>query len=311
MPDHDGPHDAAPPTSPGAARTAALTAVAMVAFASNSLLCRAALGGGHADAASFTLLRLAGGALALGLVARWRGGSAPPARFAWGSAGVLFAYAIGFSLAYTRVPAGTGALLLFAAVQLTMIGAALCAGERPRALEWAGLALSAGGLVVLALPGLARPDPTGAVLMLGAGVAWGLYSLRGRRARDAVATNAASFTRTLPLALTACVLAGATGSVHVTAAGAALALGSGSVASGLGYAVWYAALRGLGATRAAIVQLSVPALAAAGGVLFLGERLTPRLLVAGALVLGGIALAVRGRARRHPVPPQRGDAGRH
>jgi len=283
---------------PAGLKTAGLTAAAMVAFAANSLLCRAALGGGHADATSFTLLRLAGGTLALGLVARWRGGSAPPARLAWGSAAVLFAYAIGFSLAYTRVSAGTGALLLFAAVQLSMIGAALRGGERPRGLEWTGLALSAGGLVVLALPGLARPDLVGGVLMLGAGAAWGLYSLLGRRAKDAVATNASSFARTLPLALAASGLAAAAGAAHVTATGVALALTSGSIASGLAYAVWYAALRGLGGTRAAIVQLSVPVLAAAGGVLFLGEHLTARLLLAGVLVLGGIALAVRGRARR-------------
>lgn len=278
-------------------RTAGLTAAAMVAFAANSLLCRSALGGGHADAASFTTLRLASGALALGLLARARGGPAPPARFAWGSAAALFAYAIGFSLAYLRIPAGAGALLLFASVQITMIGAGLHGGEHPRPLEWVGLALSIGGLVVLTRPGLARPDPAGALLMLAAGAAWGVYSLRGRARGDAVAVNAASFARAVPLTLAVSATAGLLGGTRLSPVGVSLALASGAVASGLGYAVWYAALRGLTASRAAVVQLSVPPLAAGGGVLFLGESFSPRLLVASVLILGGIALAVSGRGR--------------
>ena len=273
-------------------RTAALTAAAMIAFAANSLLCRAALGGGHADGASFTTLRLAGGALALVLLARARGSLAPPGRFAWGSGAALFVYALGFSLAYRRIPAGTGALLLFAAVQLTMVGAGLRAGERPRPLEWVGHSLSLAGLVFLTRPGLARPDPVGALLMLGAGAAWGVYSLRGRSRADAVASNAASFARSVPLCLGASAIGASVGATRIDAVGVGLALGSGAVASGLGYAVWYAALRGLTATRAALVQLSVPPLAACGGVVLLGETLSPRLLVAGLLILGGIALAV-------------------
>ena len=286
----------AAPTRAGL-RTAGLTAAAMLAFAANSLLCRAALGGAHADPASFTLLRVAGGALVLGLVARARRSPAPAARFAWVSAAALFAYAIGFSLAYLRIPAGVGALLLFAAVQLTMIGAGLLGGERPRAIEWTGLALSLGGLVLLTKPGLARPDLVGASLMLGAGAAWGLYSLRGRGTTDAVALNAASFARAVPFALVAGLLSNAT---RVDAAGVSLALASGAITSGLGYAVWYAALRGLSATRAALVQLSVPPLAAAGGVLFLGESFSPRLLAASALILGGIGLAIAGHRRADP-----------
>lgn len=281
-----------------ALETTGLTALAMLAFAANSLLCRAALGGGHADAASFTLLRLAGGALVLGLLARARGGPGPAAGLAWGSAAALFVYALGFSLAYLRIPAGVGALLLFAAVQLTMIGAGLRAGERPRRLEWAGLALSIAGLVVLARPGLARPDPAGAALMLGAGAAWGLYSLRGRRGGDAVAVNAACFALALPLALAASAIAQLLGATRLDPAGASLALASGALASGLGYVVWYAALPGLSATRAAIVQLSVPPLAAAGGVGLLGESFSPRLLGASLLILGGIALAVLGHQGR-------------
>jgi drug/metabolite transporter (DMT)-like permease len=286
----------ATPRRPGL-ETAGLTALAMVAFAANSLLCRAALAGGHADASSFTAFRLGGGALALGLLARWRGSVAPPARLAWGSAAALFVYASGFSLAYLRIPAGVGALLLFAAVQLTMVAAGLRAGERPRAFEWGGHALSIGGLVILTRPGLARPDPLGALLMVGAGVAWGVYSLRGRGRGDAVASNAASFARCLPFAVVASTIGASVGAARLDTVGIGLALASGALTSGLGYAVWYAALQGLSATRAALVQLSVPPLAAAGGIVLLGERFSPRLLVAGLLILGGIGAAAAARRR--------------
>lgn len=282
---------------PGAALTAALTAAAMLAFAANSLLCRAALAARHADAASFTTLRLVGGAVALSLLAWARGPRRAAASSAWASAVILFAYAILFSLAYLRVPAGTGALLLFAAVQLTMISAGLRAGERPRALEWAGLAVSLVGLVLLTRPGLAQPDPAGALSMLAAGIAWGLYSLRGRGVADPVAANAAAFARAIPFALAASAVFALAAEAHVTPAGVALALASGALTSGLGYAIWYAALRGLSAMRAAIVQLSVPPLAAALAVLTLGESVSLRLLLASVLILGGIALALVGRGR--------------
>jgi drug/metabolite transporter (DMT)-like permease len=295
-------HEPLMPESRGTLRstpavTAALTATALVAFAGNSLLCRAALAGHHADAASFTTLRLASGALTLGLLARSQQKPAVPSRFAWGSAAALFAYAIGFSLSYLRIPTGSGALLLFGAVQITMIGAGFRGGERPRAMEWVGLALSLAGLVLLTRPGLARPDLLGALLMLGAGVAWGVYSLRGRRGGDPVALNAASFVRAVPLALGASALAFALDATHLDVRGALLAIASGALASGLGYAVWYAALRGLTRTRAAMVQLVVPPLAALGGVVALGEQFSSRLVVASALVLGGIALAVLGARR--------------
>ena len=275
--------------------TAGLTAAAMLAFAANSLLCRAALGGGHADAVSFTMLRLAAGALALSALARVRGNPGLPARPEWGSALALFAYAIGFSLAYRLVPVGVGALLLFAAVQLTMVVAGLRAGERPRALEWAGHALSIAGVVALTRPGQARPDPVGAVLMILAGAAWGVYSLRGRGVGHAVARNAASFSRAVPLALAASIIGASFGPIRVDPLGAWLALASGAVASAMGYALWYVALRRLTTIHAALVQLSVPPLAAGVGVLLLGESLSPRLLVTGTLILGGIALAMVGR----------------
>jgi drug/metabolite transporter (DMT)-like permease len=276
------------------ARTAGLTALAMLAFASNSLLCRAALSRGFADATSFTTIRVVAGALALAALVRWRatGGHRDGG---WVPALALLAYALGFSLAYLRIPAATGALLLFAAVQVTMVGHGLASGERPGLREWIGLALSIAGLVVLTRPGLARPDPLGAGLMLLAGVAWGLYSLRGRGAGDPLHSNALSFSRAGALALAVSAVAVALDSVRLTAAGALLAAVSGAIASGIGYAIWYAALRGLTATQAAIVQLSVPPLAAAGGVLLLGEALSARLLLAGATILGGIALAVASR----------------
>jgi drug/metabolite transporter (DMT)-like permease len=291
-------------------RTAVLTAVTMAAFASNSLLCRAALGGGLLDAASFTTLRLVSGALVLGLLARGRSRSVPSSRSGTGSAVALFAYAIGFSLAYLRIPAGTGALLLFGAVQVTMLGAGLWAGERLRPREGAGLLVSLAGLVALTRPGLAQPDPLGATLMLVAGAAWGVYSLRGRGATDALASNAVNFARAVPLALLASGAALLLAPPHVSPRGALLALASGALASGLGYALWYSALRRLTATQAAIVQLSVPPLAAAGGVLLLDEVLTLRLAVAGAAILGGIALAVSARppAVSAPQPSSRSES---
>lgn len=287
----------AAPGAPAPWKTAGLTAAAMTAFAANSLLCRAALGGGHADAASFTALRLLGGAVALGLLSRTSRAAPSPGDSSWLPAAALFAYAACFSLAYTRIAAGVGALLLFAAVQLTMNGVALLRGERPGPLEWLGLAVSLTGLVVLTRPGLSRPDLTGACLALAAGVAWGLYSLRGQRPADAVAANAASFARALAPALLLAAAAALFGGLRLGVAGVGLALVSGAVTSGLGYAVWYAALRGLTATRAAIVQLSAPPLAAAGAVVFLGESFSARLLLASVLVLGGIALAVAAHRR--------------
>jgi drug/metabolite transporter (DMT)-like permease len=276
--------------------TPALTVVAMLAFAGNSLLCRAALRDGTIDPASFTTLRLAGGALALWLIVRWRDGAAP-LRGSLGSGIALFAYAILFSLAYVGLSAATGALLLFGAVQATMIGAGLVRGDRMRPLQWAGFACAAGGLVALLAPGLQAPAPWAAAAMLGAGVAWGAYSLRARAGEDPTAATAGNFVRAVPFALatSAAWLPWAS----IEARGAALALASGVLTSGLGYAVWYAALRGLAPTLAATVQLSVPAIAAAGGVLLLGEAPTARLALASVALLGGIAVVV---LARRPAP---------
>ena len=277
-------------------RTAGLAAAAMMAFAANSLLCRAALGARAVDALTFTSVRLASGALVLALLVRGRPGARGPFT-AWRLGAALFAYAIGFSLAYTRITAGVGALLLFGAVQVTMIGGGLVAGERPPTREWLGLGLALAGLVGLTFPGLTAPDPAGAALMLGAGVAWGVYSLGARAGGEPLAANAASFACSVPLALVAQGAGYITLPPKVTTAGLALAVTSGAVTSGLGYAIWYAALRGLTAAQAAIVQLSVPPLAALGAVALLGEALAARLIVSGGAVLGGIAVAFTARRR--------------
>lgn len=291
-----GPRGAFGPLS--ATRTFALTAAALTGFAANSILCRMALQPSLADAASFTSIRLVSGALVLLALdcATARPQSDMPPGGSWTSAAALFAYAAAFSFAYTRIGAGVGALVLFGAVQTTMLGWALRRGERLSAAEWLGLAAALGGLVALVRPGLAAPDRYGAVLMIGAGVAWGVYSLRGRGTARPLAATASNFARAVPF--TAALSLGAWPSAHLTGEGALLAVASGALASGIGYSLWYAALRGLSATRAAIVQLSVPVLAAAGGVVLLGERPTLRLVVAGAAILGGVALAVAGRRAR-------------
>ena len=282
-------------------RAGLLSAAAMAAFAANSLLCRAALGSGRVDATTFTSLRLVSGALVLAVLAA-RGGKG--GHGSWASAAALFGYALAFSLAYLRIPAAAGALLLFGAVQATMIGWALVCGERPPPLEWLGLATALAGLLVLTRPGLAAPDPLGSGLMAAAGVCWGVYSLRGRGSGDPLGANAAHFARAAPLALFASLAALALGAPRLSLAGAVLAVASGALASGLGYALWFAALRDLTATQAAIVQLTVPPLAALGAVLFLGETLSLRLALAGALILGGVALvAAAGLKPRPPATP--------
>lgn len=285
---------------PGA--VAALTAATMVAFAANSLLCRMALGAGWLDPVSFTTLRLGSGAVALVLIARAAGSGRDPGAAAgssaaagsWPSAAALFVYALGFSLAYVSLTTGMGALILFAAVQATMIVAALRAGERLSPLQWTGFVAALAGLVYLVRPGLAAPDPLGALLMAAAGVAWGVYSIRGRGAIAPVAMTAGNFARAAPLAVLVSLVAWGGG--VFTTRGIALALVSGVVTSGLGYALWYRALRGLTTTQASVVQLTVPALAAMAGVAFLAEELSVRLLVASALILGGVGLAVESRS---------------
>lgn len=261
----------------------------MIAFAGNSILCRIALKDTGIDPAGFTAIRLLSGALVLGLLVRiGRKGRLSGGN--WLSAFALFAYAAGFSFAYLDLTAATGALLLFAAVQVTMIGYGLIRGERLARLQLIGLVLACGGLTGLLLPGLSAPPPGGSALMLLAGVAWGVYSLRGRRGGDPTEVTAGNFLLALPFVVVLCVARMDTLSMDTT--GIWYAVLSGGLASGLGYAVWYTALRGLRATSAATVQLSVPVIAALGGIILLGEPLTVRFALASAAVLGGIALVL-------------------
>ena len=266
-----------------------LTTAAMVAFAANSVLCRAALGGGEIDAASFSAIRLLSGALALSAIHAVRRGGRTPRRAGWFSAALLFLYAVPFSFAYNTLTTGTGALILFAAVQATMLVAGLAAGERPRLLQWIGLAAALGGMTYLVLPGVTAPSPTGSVLMAVAGIAWGLYSLHGRGAVDPLGESRDNFVRSVPMVAVVSLLS--VGDFEMTLAGALLAVTSGALASGAGYVIWYTALGGLTATFAATVQLSVPVIAAAGGVLVMGESVTFRLVLSSVLILGGVARA--------------------
>ncbi len=279
-------------------RVALLTSLTLVCFASNSLLCRAALGPRRIDPATFTSVRLSSGAVVLVLLLAV-GRRTRPAGGSWLSAMALFLYAAAFSLSYVRIGAGVGALLLFAAVQVTMVGWTMVRGARPGAAQLLGIGLALAGLVWLTIPGASTPEPVGAALMLGAGAAWGAYSLRGRAARDPLPTTAHNFLLTVPLALAlgAVTWRGASASP----AGLALAVASGAIASGGGYSLWYAVVPVLGATRAAAVQLAVPVIAGAGATAFLGERLSPRIALAGAAILAGIALTIRPRRSSAPV----------
>jgi drug/metabolite transporter (DMT)-like permease len=281
-------------------QTLALTSLAMLAFASNSILCRLALVDGSIDAASFTSIRLVSGAVMLliivAIVTRRKAAPQPPPgapikRGSWISAAMLFLYAICFSFAYGWLTASTGALILFGTVQLTMLLVGVREGDRPSAVSWIGFAIAAGGLIYLLSPGLEAPPPLGAALMAIAGVAWGIYSLRGRGAGDPLRLTADNFALSVPMTLVASAIF--ISSLDITSQGVLLAVTSGAITSGLGYVVWYAVLPKLGATRAAVVQLSGPVLTAFGGVLLLSEMITARLVIATVAILGGIALALR------------------
>lgn len=271
-------------------RTLLLTTVAMTAFAGNSLLCRAALRDTDIDAATFTSVRLVSGALMLWLLLSVRGNRAPMKQGSWGSAFALFAYAGTFSYAYGGLSAAMGALLLFGAVQATMISIGILRGDRPHVWQWAGFVVAFSGLVGLLLPGLTAPPLFSSLLMISAGVAWGIYSLRAKGAGEPTAVTTGNFIRAVPMALALSLVMMASATVDM--AGMGYAVASGAIASGMGYAVWYMVLPRLQATSAATVQLSVPVIAAVGGVLLLSEPLTLRLVIAGAAILGGIALVI-------------------
>jgi drug/metabolite transporter (DMT)-like permease len=300
------------------ARTFVLTLLAMIAFASNSLLCRAALKQTNIDAATFTFTRIFSGAVTLWLLMHIRRKTTasrtastlgetfsssvlvthhPSLRDGtWSSAFALFVYAAGFSFAYVALSAGTGALLLFGAVQATMILWGLHKGERLNTIQIVGFIVAVTGLFVFLSPGLSAPPLAGSILMLGAGVAWGIYSLRGKE-RNPVSVTAGNFVRAVPFATALGIIFAQW--THLSLAGISYAIISGAVTSGLGYVIWYSALPGLKAASAATVQLSVPVLAATGGILLLGEPITLRYMLASVAVLGGIAVVV---ATPHPQP---------
>jgi drug/metabolite transporter (DMT)-like permease len=275
--------------------TIALTMAAMVAFAANSVLCRLALGAGLIDAASFATVRTVAGAVILGVILLLRPDKAG-AKPDWRSILTLYLYMVFFAFAYLSLSAGTGALVLFGAVQLTMFIVALRSGEHFSPASWAGLVLAITGLVYLVSPGVTAPDPLGAGLMAVAGVAWGFYSLVGRSACDPTEATAWNFIYAVPLVVVTSLVF--IGDIQISPAGAGYAVASGAIASGIGYVIWYAALRGLTATSAATVQLSVPIIAAIGGVILMSEEVTLRLVVASVATLGGVALVLTQRNRK-------------
>ena len=281
------------PSQPAQVRTIGYATLAMVAFAANSVLCRVALRQATIDPATFSTIRFTSGAATLLLLTARPQTRALPAAVSWMPALLLALYATTFSFAYTRLTTGTGALIMFGSVQATMLIAALLSGERPHASQWLGLGVALTGLAYLVFPGLSAPPFADAALMGIAGFSWGMYSLRGRRTADPLVQTANNFVRVVPFLLAVSVVA--LPRFHLEVSGLLLACASGILASGLGYVAWYAALAGLTATRAAIVQLAVPVLAAAAGVMLLGETISVRLVLSTIAILGGIALAVVGR----------------
>ncbi|WP_233863332.1 DMT family transporter [Paraburkholderia adhaesiva] len=277
-------------------QTTALTTVAMLAFAANSLLCRLAMQRGEIDPVSFGGIRLLSGAITLAVIVRFRTERPAAANADWLAAAMLFSYVAFFSFAYLTLSAGTGALILFGAVQLTMFSVGLRSGEKFGSVAWLGLALAVAGLIYLVSPGIAAPPLVGAASMAIGGVSWGVYSLRGRGVADPLAATAGNFARAAPLALLLSVLFIANARAHANETGVTLAIVSGALTSGMGYVIWYAAMSKLTPMRAATVQLSVPLIAAFGGVVFLSEAITPRLVAASAFILGGIAMVLSSRS---------------
>ncbi|MGB1238991.1 MAG: DMT family transporter [Pseudomonadales bacterium] len=278
--------------------TSGYTLLALVAFAANSVLCRLALGDAQIDAASFTVIRLLSGIVTLLLLLQLRQNKGPAnpqggARGSWAAAFYLFLYALGFSYAYISLETGTGALILFGVVQLTMIAASLLQGNRLHAIEWLGVALAFAGFVYLVLPGVSAPSPEGLVLMSVAGIAWAFYTLNGRGSRDPLSDTSYNFARTLPFVGLLAIYGFS--EMELSLYGVVLAVVSGAVTSGIGYSIWYLALSALKTLHAAVLQLSVPVIAALGGVLFVSEPMTLRLVLSGLLILGGILLVVLGK----------------
>jgi len=275
-------------------KTLFTTCFALVAFAGNSILCRLALGEGAIDASNFTVIRLFSGAVTLLVVLRLFGKkSGSSSKGSWGATLMLFIYASTFSFAYMSLDTGTGALILFGAVQLTMITIAVVSGDRLHLSEWAGVGVAFAGFVYLVLPKVSTPSITGFVLMAIAGISWGVYTLMGRGSKNPLSDTTHNFTRTIPLVVVMGLFF--IQNADLSQKGVLLAVLSGALASGIGYTIWYVALGGLSATLAATAQLSVPVIAALGGVVFVSETVSFHLILSAVMILGGIALVVFGR----------------
>jgi drug/metabolite transporter (DMT)-like permease len=268
--------------------------MALIAFAANSVLCRKALGSGAIDASSFTVIRLLSGTVVLLIITgATRNTTGTTSKGSWIASFMLFLYAITFSYAYISLDTGTGALILFGSVQITMILMSHISGTRLHITEWAGVIVAFTGFIYLILPGVSTPSAAGFLLMTVAGIAWGIYTLRGRGSSSPLMDTAYNFLRTTPLVLLLAICT--PGHINYSTEGIVLALISGGVTSGIGYAIWYYALGGLSSTQAAVLQLSVPVIAAFGGVIFVSEAITLRLSVSATLVLGGILMVVLGK----------------
>ncbi len=275
-------------------KTIFFTLFALIAFAANSVLCRMALGEGVIDAPSFTVVRLMSGIAVLIVISSLRANKEKStSKGSWISAMMLFLYAITFSFAYISLETGTGALILFASVQITIILISIVSGNKLHISEWTGVIISFTGFVYLVLPGVTAPSLIGFVLMSIAGIAWGIYTLRGKGSTDPLVDTTFNFVRTAPLVIALILIT--LSDIHLSTEGIVLAVLSGAVASGIGYSVWYAALGGLSATEAAVVQLAVPVIAAVGGVIFVSEAITLRLILSAIMILGGILTVVLGR----------------
>lgn len=269
------------------------TTLALIAFAANSVLCRLALGGKTIDAAGFTSIRLLSGALVLLCIVKLNGNKQATTRGSWSSAFLLFLYAVTFSFAYLTLNTGTGALILFGSVQITMILRSIFSGNRLLPIEWMGVFTAFSGIVYLVLPGVTAPSFSGFTLMTLAGIAWGLYTLKGRESTNPLSDTTYNFLRSVPVAIVLGLLF--FHNLHISVEGAVLAIISGGITSGIGYTLWYMALRGISATQAAVVQLSVPVIAGFGGVVFVSEQISLRLTLSALLTLGGILMVILGR----------------
>lgn len=292
-----------------------LTITALCAFAANSVLCRLALGENTIDPASFTVVRLISGALALGIIVMLRSNASANSTMetaskqpfnqpqkptgtqtglarTWLAPIMLFTYAISFSFAYVSLDTATGALILFATVQFSMLGINLLNGTKLRAIEWLGAMVSLSGFALLMLPGATQPSLFGFILMVISGIAWAIYTLEGKRSFQPVRNTAVNFWRSVPFAVALLIAALLYLPITLSTQGIILAVASGVVASALGYTIWYSALRHLTVTLAALSQLTVPLIAAIGGLLWVGETLTSNLILSGSLILGGIFLVI-------------------